>query len=263
MPETRQRIRSQSCSQRLRQPFTPDFRPDDADSSTSERLGAKPGKDTWNLSIYLAFALAAVAVAGTAHAQCTSGLYYADMSNGQQANLLPSGVITNVELPPNANPDCPTTRMLKLEIELPEECSKAVIWLQYEGQPSGWTLHVGDSATNNGFGGDAGTTTNDAELQILEEDLSVYSNGAAPDRIALMHLALTDGALNVVVTDQSVSWGQPYSALESFNGERLFAIPDQDGDGRRIYLGVNRVFGAAGDDDRNGCGARRVMISLE
>jgi hypothetical protein len=196
-----------------------------------------------------------------ARSQCPTGLYYADLVHNQQANFLPAGIITGIEFQPNVDPDCPGTRMLKVAIDLPAACTKVVIWVQFDGEPSGWTLNVGDSPTNNGFGGDSGTASN-AELQILNQNLAVYNAATVPqevDQLAFQNLVLANGALNVIVENQKISWGQPYSALQSFGLERLFAIPDTNGDARRVYLGVNRVVA---NTSRTGCGARRALISL-
>jgi hypothetical protein len=184
------------------------------------------------------------------------------MDRPQQANFMPT-FITNVEYGSNPNPDCPETRILKLDIEIPETCSAAVIWLQYEGEPSGWTLNVGDSPTNNGFGGDAGSTVHNGELQVLDDNLAFYNAAGVPeevDQLTSQTLALRDGALNVVVSNQHVSWSQPYGSLDSAGLERLFAVPDMTADGRKIYLGVNRVVSGT---SRLGCGARRVMVTFE
>lgn len=208
------------------------------------------------------FGIFALMGAEIAVAQCPNGLFYADLSRNQRANFLLDHV-TDVDIAPNSNSECSTSHTLRLTIDIPEECSQAVVWVQFEGTPSGWTLNLGDSSTNNGFGGGApGTTSNNAELQILDQNLAVYTAAAAPeelDRLLFQEMMLTDGALNFVVENQAVSWGQSASVLQSSNQGRLFAIPDNIDDGRRVYLGLNRVVANA---SRNGCGARRVMISF-
>jgi hypothetical protein len=212
---------------------------------------------TWTA---IAVAVVCLAVPATGEAQCR-GLFYADLVSGQIANFAP-GTFGDVATAANPDPECPT-RLLKLRVDVPEACLRAVVWVQFEGQPTGWALNVGDSPTNNGFGGDAGTVPGNAELQVLDDSLSVYSSATSPedlDRLAFQHLGLTDGALNLVVADQSLSWGQPYSLLETPNVPRLFAIPDAEGDGRSFYVGLNRVVG---NTSRVGCGARRVLISFE
>lgn len=42
--------------------------------------------------------------------------------------------------------------------------------------PSGYTFTVGDSRSNDGWGGDAGTQSNDAEMQIYNTTLDAYGN---------------------------------------------------------------------------------------
>jgi hypothetical protein len=102
-----------------------------------------------------------------------------------------------------------------------------------------------------------------------------FQNVPPPDEVAesawsllqsplvLQHLALTNAALKFVVKNQFLSWGQPYSQLQTPATQNLFAIPDSSvpvADQRAIYLGVNRVIAHTG---RTGCGARRVLISFQ
>jgi hypothetical protein len=151
-------------------------------------------------------------------------------------------------------------------IAIPPDCRQANVVVEYEGLPKGWTVNLGDSPTNNGFGGDAGTTTNDAELWIVGENLSVAaSDHGLANIVATAHLALTDGALKLVARDRSVSWGNPYTFVQAPAAPNnfLFAIPDPDvpSDDRNIYLGLNRVI--FGPGTRTGCGARRALVSFQ
>lgn len=41
--------------------------------------------------------------------------------------------------------------------------------------PTGWWLHLGDSPTNDGWGGDSSTTDHDAEAHILDDEFFFYS----------------------------------------------------------------------------------------
>ncbi len=129
----------------------------------------------------------------------------------------------------------------------------------------GWTVNLGDSATNDGFAGDAGSHAPDnAELWILAEDLSVANGSsiaaAIDNPLVKDHLALTDGALKFVVRNEFVSWGQPYNSVQTPASKNLFAIPGT-GDGRTIYLGLNQVITRRAD--RRGCGARRVLVTFK
>src|SRR5690242_10735651 len=42
--------------------------------------------------------------------------------------------------------------------------------------PSGWWLHLGDSPTNDGYGGDYGSTDHDAEAHMIDNALFYYSS---------------------------------------------------------------------------------------
>jgi len=164
---------------------------------------------------------------------------------------------------PNPDPECQGWFSALVKISIPEGCSRAHIWLEYEGMPTGWTVNIGDTLTNNGFGGDQGEPDSEAELQVLDETLSVYSVATSPgvvDLLAQEDMGLTDGALQICVGDQFVSWGQPFTALETPSSELLFKLPDPaSAEPNTVYLGVNRVVAGT---NRRGCGVRRVLISF-
>ncbi len=215
---------------------------------------------------------AALALPTVATAQCDPfgfGLYFRDLTIGAGANVshFPNHVgsaVVEQEITP-ADESCESEQAL-LKITIPEGCTEASIWVQYQGTPTGWTINLGDSPGNNGFGGDSGEADSEAELQILDETLGVYSNALVPgivDLLAQAELRLTDGALQIVARDQYVSWGQSFSWLDTANSGLLYALPDAGAateDQNTIYLGVNRVV--SGPGDRTGCGVRRVLISF-
>ncbi len=65
--------------------------------------------------------------------------------------------------------------VIKLNMN-PDEYLHARFEITYNTTPTGWTVNIGDSATNDGWGGDAGTQTRDAEMQVLGTSLSVYGS---------------------------------------------------------------------------------------
>ena len=217
----------------------------------------------------LVFALLSCALAMPAQAVlCPAnpsvlGVFFMDLRIGFSVSITEGAV--NVLEGPVASPGCTDGSLMSLiEINIPDECTQANVLIEYEGDPSGWTVNLGDSITNNGFGGNAGETFKNAELQILDHELRVYNAADNPvdvDPLARQQLALEDGAIRLTVSNQTVGWGQPRGALETPDLERLFAIPDNTADGRKIYLGLNRVV--SGPGDRTGCGARRVLVSFE
>ncbi len=232
------------------------------------------------LSALLAFALAG----GTAFAQCTAGFFAIDLKScGGVATTGFSGVTLTscgaVGLPANC-PASPTTnwKQALLRIALPTGCTQANVTIEYEGTPCGFTADLGDSSTNDGFGGGAGgTTLSCAEVQVLNSPLAagvgnpvstlgVYSSCQAGvvDNLANASLALTNGALKFTVKNQFLSWGEPATVLQTPNVKRLFQLPDTLGpgaDGSTLYLGLNRVV--SGPGGRIGYGARRAIISFQ
>jgi len=222
------------------------------------------------LSLSLALGLIA---AGAAHAACPTGAFLADLKIGA---VLLNTIPGQVSVTTSGASVCGAAREAVLKIDLlgsGATCTRANIVAEWEGLPKDWTLNIGDSPTNNGFAGDSGTTVNDAELWILNERMSIANNGLSPDNpLYGQDLSLTDSSLAFVVKNQYVSWGQPYSFLQTPASKQLFALPDNDAataaseKGSKIYVGLNRVVDSitgAASLGRRGCGLRRVMVTLQ
>jgi hypothetical protein len=148
-------------------------------------------------------------------------------------------------------------------------CSQADIVVEYDSppnnEPTGWTVDLGDSPCNDGFGGDCGTTSNDTEAQILNNTLAVYASDLFNPSSSLRFtggVALADGAIKFVVKNQYLGSGGPANVLF---GPGLYQIsPPDPADGSKIYLGINRVIccDANPSGGRTGNGVARVMITL-
>ena len=226
------------------------------------------------------FALVILALVASvpAAAQCPNFLCFIDLKSDPLSPLVvcPNDTVySSVRVDPIAitsfNDTCdPGWLAAVVQVNLPPACTTIDVWVQYEGQPEGWTVNIGDSLTNNGFGGDQGTLPagENAEAHVLDETLWLYNGGTLPeliDPLVNQHLVLTDGALNFTVRDQFIGMGQPYSTFMTPNTQRLFSLPDDPvaPANRTIYVGLNRVVSPVGDANpsRNGCGARRVLIT--
>jgi hypothetical protein len=210
------------------------------------------------------------------HAACPAGFVELDLKTGAavvSAAIAPyiSYVNAGAPAPVPATAACPAAagwKMAAVKIVIPgapNACTQANVVVEYEGLPSAWTVDLGDSPTNDGFAGDAGTTTHDAELWILNENLALANGGAIVNNPQVFqNLSLTDSTMKFVVKNQFVSWGQPYGYAQAPATQDLFAIPDTSvaaADQRAIYLGLNRVI--VNRPDRTGCGARRVLITFQ
>jgi hypothetical protein len=216
------------------------------------------------LAIRSALALALVlAASGMASAACPTNPFFLDLKSG--VNAVNPQITYKSALANSPAASCTGWKEAVLKIDL-KGCTQANIVVEYEGTPKDWTVNLGDSPTNDGYAGDAGTTPNNAELWILNEDLSVANGGNAPgvidNPIARLDMALTDSALKFVVRNQYLSLGNPAGLLQTPNTKKLFAIPDTavGSEGSNIYLGINRTIA---NPSRRGCGARRVLITLQ
>ncbi len=226
-------------------------------------------------SFSLALAALLLVIAGTppAAAVCTPNICYIDLGAGGGVICnLATYTITVAPQPFPANDPataCNETLFQSAVVtaNIPNDCAGVVVWVEYAGQPEGWTVNIGDSITNDGFGGDAGTLPagQNAEVQVLDENLSLFTAATVPAevrRIAFQHLGLTDGTLKFLVRNQFLSWGQPYSSAEADVLERLFFLPNPPaaGENRTLHVGLNRSINNPG---RDGCGARRAVLILQ
>lgn len=135
----------------------------------------------------------------------------------------------------------------------------------------GTTLNIGDSATNNGLGEDAGTQTNDAELQITNQRLIVYGNDHTQSA------QTTDGRRQLTAVDEIIQpnntiffeignhklwWLQENWESQLIEGPYLYALarqPDAEGPTNYdIYAAFNQVI----DGSRTGRGIEEVTITL-
>ncbi len=231
-----------------------------------------------HLRVLLLAALLVPAATGRAAAVCTPFLCYIDLGAGGTPVCPNAAVFTVLRRDPvtntPANPTCPAAsyQAVVAQVNVPVGCTGVSVWVQYDAVPQGFTLDLGDSQTDDGFGGDGGSLPagQNAELQVLNNNLTIYSaSSIAADVVPLatQTLALQNGALNVVAKDQFVSWGEPYSAISTPVTQQLFFLPANptSPDNRTLYVGLNRVIDPTNGTDtiRNGCGARRAMLVIQ
>jgi hypothetical protein len=204
---------------------------------------------------------------GTAHAVCPTAPFFIDLKTGlagtiggPNAQISLIGAIANSPVA-----GCAGWKEAVLKVNV-AGCTQAILVAEYEGLPKGWSLNVGDSPTNDGFAGDAGSTANDAEMWILDESMAVANNGSNPDNpLFRQDLSLTNSSMKFVVKNQFLSWGQPYGVLQSPNSKQLFALPDTSNaaEASNLYVGLNRVVSNAPANGRRGCGLRRMLVVLQ
>ncbi|MGC1378152.1 MAG: metallophosphoesterase, partial [Anaerolineales bacterium] len=135
----------------------------------------------------------------------------------------------------------------------------------YGSTPTGWTVNIGDSATNDGYGGDAGTQTRDAEMQVVGANMAIYGNdfNTPPGGVlkTVTGIANTSYPLNLQVKDQYLYW-QMYVVNGFLNSPFLYALTgesDTGGVNYDIYAAFNRTIY---DSTRSGTGVSTVNITF-
>lgn len=133
---------------------------------------------------------------------------------------------------------------------------RVVIDLEFSGPSTEWSFNLGDSNTNNGWGGDSSTARNDAEIQILNGHLEVYGSDLLdhypqfPAKQRFMHRwerVVDDdgGRVHIEIADGEVTYISEEGKKDTFLHPALFALAGQAdpeaGVNYDLYLGVNRV----------------------
>ena len=77
---------------------------------------------------------------------------------------------------PKAIPGNSCNKQVVLKIDFSGKYDGAKFTLLYGEPPTFWTLDISDSPTGDGYGGDNGTTSYMAELQIRNKQLRIYGN---------------------------------------------------------------------------------------
>ena len=135
----------------------------------------------------------------------------------------------------------------------------------------GWNFNIGDS-TNNGYGGDAGQTSNAAEVHNIGDSFFVYSNilngyeSYADQSYLLVEQTkeVVSGPVSVTVGDkfvkfESSSWNKCYASpyLFTLNGQATNYGPvNYD-----IFFSMNRVIYPYSSVSRTGTGLCKATIT--
>ena len=130
--------------------------------------------------------------------------------------------------------------------------------------PQGYWFHLADSPTCNGWGGDGGQFSNDAEIQLLNTTLSLFgtdgNNGADLGDSNPFVPASGLSTRSIWVADEVVQSFDPCYTVNSPYALRLNA-PDPEGAPDALwYVGLNGVY--SGESDRRGSGLTKVHLCI-
>ena len=138
---------------------------------------------------------------------------------------------------------------------------------------TGFTMHLADSPTCNGFGGDAGTTTHDAETYLNGTNFETYAAG--DPQIVERNAIAASGCFKVQWTilenrilfdDDGDPTDSPKITLDSINGFEVAPYDEPDSedpsgaDANRWYVGLNRMVQATAG--RTGTGVDNACFVL-
>jgi hypothetical protein len=143
--------------------------------------------------------------------------------------------------------------------------TKAAFDVQYGSVPVGFTVNIGDSPSNNAYGGDAAQFSNDAEMQVTDASMYVYGKDGTPTQplVALNNFAASTSLLTFEVNNRRLSWDNRAGAASALASPLLYALngqPDTEGPvNHDVYAAFNRVIW---DNYRYGTGVTRVTVRL-
>jgi hypothetical protein len=150
----------------------------------------------------------------------------------------------------------------------------------YSCDPFGWSFHIGDSSTNDGGRGDAGSTQHDAELQVNGSTITVFGSDIAtfssvtstypvPSGCSVQEYRIYNHYVyvdpNVSVASNESSWLSyffdfpPYDEADSEDTGYCDGNYSYHCEERKLYLGLNRTYG---DASRSGSGVSQACVFL-
>lgn len=163
-------------------------------------------------------------------------------------------------------------------------CGCVIFRLEFAAPPVGNVLDIGDSPTNDGAGGDAGSTQHDAEMTLVGDVFRLYGSDqegpllGAEELFGLSDLELDGRTATLELCDQALrfDFGQQgfyssrnardFVAIRPAGSAKVAEVPDtpQEPDDR-VYAGFNRVIHRRTSRpvlDRFGSGIARVEIAI-
>ncbi len=222
-------------------------------------------------------ALAAAALAVCGATQAAAVYYTIDLRGGANPAFV-SPFISFVAGPADSNGDGWYETVMKINLRDPALANPyqyAQFRVSYDGAPTGLTVNIGDSASNNGGSGDGGTQSNDAELQVggllgstaAYDDLRVFGKDGTPPaeqtQVAVDDVATLAHDLYLTAGNEYVAWDNGQGVAGERSSPYLYALDGQaDTEGAvnyDIYAAFNRVIQS---DARIGAGVGQVTVCL-
>lgn len=203
-------------------------------------------------------------------------IFDVNLTSGETVNAPGSGITWAKTLfNPNAQLSCDMQGVLK--IVFPQACNhmqkrKLQFDLYFSNSRSGWNFDISDS-TNNGYGGDAGHTSNSAEVHNINENLLIYTN-TLPGytdyttnglQVETVRSAMTNH-ITITIGDEYLMFDNNRGVQRTYRSEYLFTLSGQPTTygvvDYIIYFSMNRIVYPfnSGLRSRTGTGLCRAVI---
>lgn len=146
--------------------------------------------------------------------------------------------------------------------------------ISYDAAPTGLSVNIGDSSTNDGGSGDGATQSNDAELQIgsLLGDVANYSRlqllgndltpPAAKVQAEVAGLVTGPGELFLTIGNEMAAWDNGAGYSGNASSPYLFALDGQADSEGPINYDIYAAFNGVVAGGRYGTGVGQVTICL-
>ena len=214
-----------------------------------------------------------------AEASAGTTIFTADLSSGSSSFPNSWGGSIKWEKTLSGSGSCSRQGVLKITFPNPQNGQQKCklhfdLHLQSGLSSSGWNFNIGDSS-NNGRGGDAGHTSNAAEVHNINGDLFVYSNILPGyENFANRDSLLADLKRNAMSTDVTITVGDELLKFTNDRGAQyhyqspyLFTLrgqqPTYGGVNYDIFFSMNRVVYPYSYTSRTGVGLCTVEIKAD
>ena len=213
-----------------------------------------------------------VPATGCSCENCT-GIFEVDLTSGEyQLASQSQTALSWTVLPTSPAGTCTRQGVMRATFPQPREGKQPCrlkFDFQFQRSKSGFTFDIGDSPTVNGYGGDAGTTSNAAEVHSKESSFLIYS-GVYPgyldyttDGLVLVESAadVLSNFVTITIGDELVEFDNHRGVQRRYDSRHLFTLNGQPTTygpiNYDIYFSMNRVINSA---SRSGTGLCKVII---
>ena len=182
-----------------------------------------------------------------------------DLANGDSSSCGEVG-----EMYPNTI-EVLESNLLRITLNPAGGFTRARFEIRYDGPAVGYSVNIGDSISNNGDGGDDRDQSNDAELQILDNTVSVFASDYLVESHQERLLAAWRGGIAIGPSTYVFEIADGMVRFEEFGDVEspyLFALDGQSDREGPVNFDIYAAFNRNITGERLGIGVRNVTVTL-